>query len=99
MIREKKRYVLVRLSHPTVQDEKKFASNLMAEMMRYMGTVDYSTSNIRVIRQEGQRLIVSVSLAAFGKFILATSFIRRVGGEEIGLNTIKSSGSIKALLS
>ena len=97
MMRDKKRYVLIRFSHVQNCDAEQFKRDFMAEMMRAMGQVDYALSNLRIIKLSNEEMVVRVNLAALEKFIMATALVRHVSGIEIGLLTVRNSGSLAGL--
>jgi RNase P/RNase MRP subunit POP5 len=97
MMRDKKRYVLIRFSHAQNCETEQFKRDFMAEMMRVMGQVDYALSNLRIIKLSNEEMVVRVNLAALEKFIMATALVRHISGIEIGLLTVRNSGSIAGL--
>jgi RNase P/RNase MRP subunit POP5 len=97
MMRDKKRYVLIRFSHAQNGDQEQFKRDFTAEMMKVMGQADYALSNLRIIRLSSSEMVVRVNLSTLEKFIISTALVRRVSGAEIGLLTVRNSGSIAGL--
>lgn len=97
MMRDKKRYLLIRFSHSLGDVSEQFKRDFMAEMMRAMGAVDYALSNLRIISVSNDSMVVRVNLAMLEKFVVSAALVRRISGTSIGFLTVRSSGSIAGL--
>jgi RNase P/RNase MRP subunit POP5 len=103
MIREKRRYILVEASEPiggggATQGAGDFEKDLYAALRSELGGIHYFSANPRIALYIGDRaFIVKCSLRCFPDMILALAMIKRLGNRDIGLYTLKSSGTMRAL--
>ncbi|MDE1871568.1 MAG: Rpp14/Pop5 family protein [Candidatus Micrarchaeota archaeon] len=100
MMREKRRYLLVR-STMGIQDMQRrdFEQELYREMLRSIGEYSYFRSNPKIVKYlDSCNFIMKCNLAKYGETIIALTFIKRISGREVGFYTLKSSGTIRALM-
>ncbi len=98
MIKEKRHYLLVECT-ADVSAMRDFEKDLQNEMMRCIGEIDYHTVNPRFERLEGDRgFIISGTVEGFGRLIVALSMIKRIGGADIAMFTLKRSGTVTGLM-
>ncbi len=98
-MRDKRRYVLVETSSRIEDDEKTFSYNLYRELIRCIGESDYHKVNPRMMKiVDDTSFVIKSDLKGTGNLILALSFIKRLNNKETAFYTIKSSGTIRALL-
>ena len=98
MMREKHRYILVEASSQLDADEKRFATSLQRELLRCVGELSYHTINPKFVKfEEGQRFVLKSSLEGAEKLVLALAMVKRIDSTEMGLYTLRSSGTIRAL--
>ncbi len=99
-MREKRRYLLV-LCTLDIADgaEKAFESGLCAAMQKEIGN-RYFRANPRVVRfVDARTFVLTVGLDGYRDAIVASAFVKRINDLEVGLYTLRSSGTIRALLS
>jgi len=99
MMREKRRYILVMSSRPVSEPERKrFEAELYSALLSQLGEAEYFMANPKVVKFIGKdRLILKVMLERYEESIVALTLIRSMAGKPIGLYTLRSSGTIKAL--
>lgn len=93
MVRVKHRYVLVEST-----DNAGSAAALQTELLRQMGSMLYPMANPRVL-DVGGRLVIRCSLDGLGSLIVALSMIKSMDGRPAAFYTIRTSGTLRALLS
>jgi len=100
MMREKRRYLLVRQSEPIADVSRRdFESELYKELLHNIGEVSYFRANPKIVKfVSDSDFILKCNLAKYKETIVALTFIKRMSGREIGLYTLKSSGTISALI-
>ncbi len=91
MIRVKHRYLLVEATS-SVQNEA-----LLNELLNRIGTRYYAV-NPRILNVRGS-MVIRCSLDGLSELIVALSLIKSIGGKECAFYTIRSSGTIRALMS
>lgn len=97
IMRAKRRYVLVRASVPLNAHASQYA--LSDILLRVMGTETYADAMPKVVRQlDETTFILRVNRGSERRLVLALSFIKEVSGTRLGFYTLRTSGSIAALL-
>ena len=97
IFRAKRRYVLVRSSVPVdaVVSQYKLGESLLG----LMGAEEYANAMPKVVKQiDDSTFILRVSRGSERKLVLALSFIKSLGSARLGFYTLRTSGSIAALL-
>lgn len=100
MMRKKSRYLLVETSRETNIES---VSNLEREFYRKMrflvGEMNYHRVNPRIMRfLDPKRLILKVNFEGLEDSILALALMKRFDNADTAFWTLKSSGTIKALV-
>ncbi len=100
MMREKRRYLLVESTLEVPEAARReFELELYKELMHNIGEVSYFKSNPKIVKYiSGSRFVLKCSLLKYKETLIALTFIKRIGGKEVGFYTINASGTIKALL-
>ncbi|MDE1856747.1 MAG: Rpp14/Pop5 family protein [Candidatus Micrarchaeota archaeon] len=99
-MREKQRYLLVEASSAIgTTDPKEFGRSLYPELRKAIGELVYHRVNPKVIRvMPGSRFVIKSALQGNPDLVLALALTKSLAGQRIGFYTLKSSGTIKALL-
>jgi RNase P/RNase MRP subunit POP5 len=99
MIRDKRRYISVMSSRPvSEQDRKRFEAELYSALMAQLGEAEYFRANPKVIKFTGSdTFVLKVMHERYEQSMVALTLIRSMSGKPIGLYTLKSSGTIKAV--
>ncbi len=97
IFRAKRRYILVRSSAPinaiTIQ------YRLGDSLLSFMGAEEYANAMPKVVKQmDDNTFIMRVNRGSERKLVLALSFIKNLGSGPLGFYTLRTSGSIAALL-
>ncbi len=99
MMRDKKRYLLVETSSGFSMSERDLASALYKEIIQCIGESDYHKVNPRLTKIiDDNKFIIKSSLEGTSKLVLAFALIKRLNGTETAFYTLKSSGTIRALI-
>jgi len=100
MMRRKIRYVLVESVAPIPEaDRPQFEYQLYRALLRAIGEISYHKSNPKIIKFIGANtLVLRCNLEGYRSTLLALSFIKKLDEKEAAFYTLKSSGTIKALL-
>ncbi|MDE1865265.1 MAG: hypothetical protein KGH94_01335 [Candidatus Micrarchaeota archaeon] len=99
MMRDKRRYISILSSRPVAEpDRKRFESELYSAMMQQLGESEYFKANPKIAKFTGKdTFVLKVALDRYEHSIVALTFIKSISGKPIGLYTLKSSGTIRAL--
>ncbi|MGC8586693.1 MAG: Rpp14/Pop5 family protein [Candidatus Micrarchaeia archaeon] len=96
ILKKKNRYVLV--ESPQKISEQDYVE-LRSKLLDFMGVQAYAEAGPRIINVSENSFAIKTGRNTERQVILATSFIRSLGGSRACLCTTKVSGTIKALLS
>ena len=98
--RHKNRYVLVEASDLLESGDKSVAQEITNSLAVEMGAVGYARANPKIVCQAGDRFfVVRINRGYEGDLILAFAFIKNLGGKKVGFFTIKTSGTIRKIIS
>ena len=100
MMRRKIRYILTESAKPVLEtDRSQFEQQLYRAMLHSIGELNYHKTNPKIIRfMDEKRFILRCSLEGYKAALLALAIIKRLDDKETAFYTLKSSGTIKALL-
>ena len=99
IFKRKRRYILVEASRGFDITDGQNWTDLKGELYRFLGEKQYMESNLFPLKQlDDKRFIVRVSRGAEKHAILALSFVKKIGPSEIGFYTLKTSGTIRSLI-
>ncbi len=95
---EKRRYILVESTiEPDQREWASFEHDFLKELLHNIGEVNYHSANPRIMKYMGNRFVLRCNLQRYKDTIIALTFMKRVGGREIGFYTLNASGTILAL--
>ena len=99
-MKEKRRYILVKYSGGVAQEAaQEFEHGLYRELLKMLGELHYADANPKLAKMlEDGYFVQRSSLSGASDCILALSMIKKLNGEDAFFYTIKSSGTLKALL-
>jgi RNase P/RNase MRP subunit POP5 len=99
MMRDKRRYILVACTKKISDGERKeFERALHSELIRQIGEMEYFMANPKIMKFVGEdSFIIRTGLRKYGSMIVALALTKNVGGRDMGLHTLRSSGTIRAL--
>lgn len=98
--KQKNRYVLVEATEPVGEADRAIADGMMAGILREMGAVAYLDANPKIVSRQGDRFfVIRVNRGYEGILALALSFVKEAGGTKIAFYTLKTSGTIRKILS
>ncbi len=98
-MRDKHRYLLVEMSNETQLNDREFYALLSRELIRCIGEMHFHKVNPWFMKFVGKRsFILKSSLDGVNSLTLALALIKRLNTEPMAFYTLKSSGTIKALL-
>lgn len=100
MMREKRRYIHILSSRPVLEQERKrFEAELYSALMSQLGEAEYFKANPKIIKFNGRdKFILKVMHERYEQSIVALTLIKSMSGKPIGFYTMKSSGTIKAVV-
>ena len=101
MIRDiKHRYIMIETSEPIDMDARENQEALETELLKQLGELKFYEANPKFALQlSGTVFVLKTNRHYDRSTILATAFIKKMLGREIGLYTIKTSGTIRSLKS
>ncbi|MCL4389520.1 MAG: Rpp14/Pop5 family protein [Candidatus Marsarchaeota archaeon] len=101
MIRQKHRYILVESSQKIAEGNlDAFSAALYEALLDYVGGLQYHKVNPKVVKLADDRhFIIKSNLSGCGSLIAALALIKNVSNEATYFYTLKTSGTIRALLS
>lgn len=94
-MREKHRYILV----DSTESMEGMENKLYNQLFYTIGSSEYSNVNPKIIFARGRSVLIKCSLQGFSRLVLALTFIKSIDKMPIAFYTIKTSGTIRALLS
>ncbi len=100
MMRRKIRYILTESAKPILEgDRSQFEYQLYRAMLHAIGELNYHKTNPKIIKFVDERsFILRCSLEGYKEALLALAIIKKLEDKETAFYTLKSSGTIKALL-
>ncbi len=99
LLRRKVRYVLVEASEGLDLRDKATADDLERGLAGILGELHFADANPRISAQYSDKVFVlRMNRGTEASIILALSFIQELNRRPIGFYTIKTSGTINALL-
>ncbi|MCL5433799.1 MAG: Rpp14/Pop5 family protein [Candidatus Marsarchaeota archaeon] len=97
-MKNKTRYLLVKTTY-NIDDGKSFFKSLNKELILEIGELNYSSVNPKLTLVLNNNIfIIKANLFGFNTLVAALSLIKRINNEPCAFYTIKSSGTIKALM-
>ena len=97
--KQKNRYLLIETSEQLDTRDRVSSSSLLDALNAEMGHTGFLRANPRIVcTMDDYSFIIRVNRGCEHDFILATAFVKRIAGREIGLYTISTSGTIRKLL-
>ena len=98
--RPKNRYLLVESSAPLNTADRILADQVLAAVAFELGAIGYVKANPKIVHQAGDRsFIIRVNRGHEDALVLALSFVKKIGDARVGLYTIRTSGTIRAMIS
>ncbi|MDE1860249.1 MAG: hypothetical protein KGH72_00860 [Candidatus Micrarchaeota archaeon] len=99
MIRKiKNRYVLVEASSP-IRLDKPGIDELSTKLVSVLGELSFSYANPRVVTQyDANTFAIRATRSTEGHVILALAFINELAGSKVKLYTLRTSGTLAALM-
>jgi RNase P/RNase MRP subunit POP5 len=99
-VRVKRRYLLVECATPVVEGGRtRFESVLCSAVLAQVGALRYPAVNPKIAGfVDEHRFVMRASLEGHRELVLALTMIKRLDGAETAFYTLKSSGTIRALL-
>jgi len=98
-LRQKKRFLRVKIESTHKFDFKEVSENIVDEIITYLGAIEFGKAGIWVLRDkfdfEKQEFIIKVSISTKDKLCGALCLISKLGKENVKLNIIRISGTIK----
>ncbi len=98
-LRQKKRFVRIKIEAKQKLDFKEVSDSLTDDIILYLGLIDYGKAGVWILKDkfdfEKQELIIRVSLKLKDKLLGALGLINKIGKENVKLNIIRVSGTIK----
>jgi RNase P/RNase MRP subunit POP5 len=99
MMRDKQRYVLVEAYPDADGYTETFWNQLSDELLRCIGETNYHITNPKFVKFVGKNtFIIRTTVPGAAQVILSLALIKNLNGKEIAFYTLKTSGTIRALL-
>ena len=100
ILKNKRRHILVRMSGSFAIGNENNWNELRNALLLFLGEQAFSEARPKLIRILGpDRFIMGCARGSEDRLVLALSFVKRLGSERLGFYTLKTSGTIKGLLS
>jgi len=97
ILKRKNRYVIAVLFAGTDQPPR--ANNTIIDQIKELiGTLEFAKANVHIIKEIGNMFVVSCTRGYEEKIILALSFIKKVQNTPVSVCTLKTSGTLKAII-
>ncbi|MCL4371812.1 Rpp14/Pop5 family protein [Candidatus Marsarchaeota archaeon] len=99
MISEKHRYLLVESTAQISGSSYDFEKKLKKAIIAVVGQLEYAEVNPRLLNiVDDRHFVVKCNLKGYKRLIVALALIKDMEGLSFGLYTLKSSGTLRALL-
>ncbi|MEM0154249.1 MAG: Rpp14/Pop5 family protein [Methanothrix sp.] len=99
MIRDKKRYIMLESASELNMEKDELDRALKQAILSLVGQLGYYYISPKlVLLIDGKHFVIRCRLQGYESMLLASALIKRLGTTETGLYTLKSSGTIKALM-
>ncbi len=99
MIRNKKRYMMVETTSELKMDKEELDRALKQAVLLLVGQLGYYDISPKLVSLiDSKHFVVRCKLQGYERMLLASALIKKLGAAETGLYTLKSSGTIKALM-
>ena len=96
--RIKHRYLLIEASEPIDMGQRDSQAALENALLRQLGELKFYEANPKVALQLSENVFVLKTNRNYDRnVVLATAFIKKLASREMGLYTIKTSGTIRSL--
>jgi RNase P/RNase MRP subunit POP5 len=100
-LREKKRFVKIRVIGSKKFEFKEFSNNLNTELTYYIGAIDFGKGGIWILKDkfnfDKQEAIIKVGIKYKEKLLASLSLINKLGNSEIKIETLRVSGNLKGV--
>lgn len=98
-MRDKKRYIMVESASELSMDKEGLDRALKQAVLSLVGQLGYYDISPKLVSLiDSKHFVVRCRLQGYERMLLASALIKRLGETETGLYTLKSSGTIKALM-
>jgi RNase P/RNase MRP subunit POP5 len=99
MLRDKKRYIMLEATSELKTDKDELDRALKQAVLSLVGQLGYYDISPKLVSLvDGKHFVVRCRLKGYERMLLASALVKRLGATETGLYTLKSSGTIKALM-
>lgn len=99
MVRDKRRYIMVESASELNMEKEELDHAIKQAVLSLVGQLGYyDISPKLVFIVDSKHFVVRCRLQGYEKMLLASALIKRLGAAGTGLYTLKSSGTIKALM-
>ncbi len=99
MLRDKKRYIMVEATSELNTEKEELDRELKQAVLALTGQLGYYDISPKLVSVvDSRHFVIRCKLKGYEKMLLASALIKRLGATETGLYTLKSSGTIKALM-
>lgn len=100
-LREKKRFVKIRVNSEKKFDFKDFSNNLNTQLTYYIGAIDFGKGGVWILKDkfnfENQEAIIKVGVKYKQKLLASLSLITKFGNSNVKIETIRVSGTLKGV--
>ncbi len=96
----KRRYLLVECAEPVAErDRTRFERVLCEALLSQMGADRYSCANPKIAGFVDERhFVMRANLECYAELVLGLALVRKLNGRKAALFTLRSSGTLRALL-
>ncbi len=98
-LKEKKRYLRIKIHSKSVLKQKNPMNEIIQELKSLLGIFDSASAGLVPVKTDykNSEVIIRTSAKSLDRVRSALLFIRRIGTDEVILQNIKTSGTIKAV--
>ncbi|MDA3855830.1 MAG: hypothetical protein PF569_06210 [Candidatus Woesearchaeota archaeon] len=101
VLREKKRFIKIKLESKKKYDFKTLSYSLNNQILYYLGAIDFGKGGVWILKDkfnfEDQTAIIKVSTKFKDKTLAALTLINKIDNDEIKLEIIRISGTLKGV--
>lgn len=100
-LREKKRFVKIRVVSTKKIEFKEFSNNLNTQLTYYIGAIDFGKGGVWILKDkfnfEKQEAIIKVGVKYKQKLLSSLALINKLGDQEVKIEIIRVSGTLKGV--
>lgn len=96
-MRRRRRYLAIRVRSPGSVDGQQAFDALKDAVRSLFGGVGLLLSDLKLVRADGQTVVVRCSLEQVWNVVFAATLVREVNGQRVALDVVRVSGTLRKI--